>query len=97
MIILFNIYINDLHLVPNICSLESYADDSKLYCFQYKTLTLLLDSWPKIKVGSLPGTVLIVFETKLLLLGTRQMLRKIRDDIPVTLLGKQILFPLLRT
>ena len=28
---LFNIYINDLPLVPNICSLESYVDDSKLY------------------------------------------------------------------
>ena len=29
--VLFNIYINDLLLVPNICSLESYVDDSKLY------------------------------------------------------------------
>ena len=29
--VLFNIYINDLPLVPNICSLESYVDDSKLY------------------------------------------------------------------
>ena len=28
---LFNIYKNDLPLVPNICSLESYVDDSKLY------------------------------------------------------------------
>ena len=28
---LFNIYINDLPAVPNLCSLKSYVDDSQLY------------------------------------------------------------------
>ena len=28
---LFNVYINDLHGIPDYCSLESYVDDSKLH------------------------------------------------------------------
>ena len=43
-LVLFNIYINDLPLVPNICSFESYVDDSKLHIlFPVKDIDIVAD------------------------------------------------------
>ena len=93
---LFNIYINDLPLVPNICSLESYVDDWKLYIsFPVKDIDIvagqLTEDLRRIAAWCCANNLLInPDKTKLLLLGTRQMLRKIPDDIHVTLLGKRL-------
>ena len=93
---LFIIYINDLPLVPNICSLESYVDDSKLdISFPVKDIDIvagqLTEDLRRIAAWCCANSLLInADKTKLLLLGTSQMLRKIPDDIHVTLLGKLI-------
>ena len=82
--------------MPNICSLESYVADSKLYIsFPVKNIDIvagqLTEDLRKIAAWCCANSLLISPDkTKLLLLGTRQMLRKIPDDIHVTLLGKQI-------
>jgi len=94
--VLFNIYINDLPLVPNICSLESYIDDLKLYIsFPVKDIDIvagqLTEDLRRIAGWCCANSLLIYpHKTKLLLLGTRQILHKIPDAIHVTLLGKQI-------
>ena len=96
--VLFNIYINDLSLVTNICSLESFVDDSKLYIsFPVKDIDIdivagqLTEDLRRIAGWCCANSLLInPHKTKLFLLGTRQMLRQIPDDIQVTLLGKQI-------
>ena len=90
------IYINDLPLVPSICSLKSYVDDSKLYIsFPVKDTNIvagqLTEDLRRVAGWCCANSLLInPDKVKLLLLGTRQMLRKIRDDVRVTLLGKQI-------
>ena len=82
--------------MPNICSLESYVDDSKLYIsFPVKDIDIvagqLTEDLRRIGAWCCANSLLInPDKTKLLLLGTRQMLGKIPDDIHVTLLGKQI-------
>jgi len=87
---------NDLPLVPNICSLESYVGDWKLYIsFPVKNIDNVAGQLTKdlrrIAVWCCTNSLLInPNKIKLLLLGTCQMLRKIPDNIHVTLLGKQI-------
>ena len=93
---LFNIYINDLPLVTNICSLESYVDDSKLYIsFPMKDIDIVAEQLTEdlrmIAAWCCANSLLINPEkTKLLLLGTRQMLRSVPEDFHVTLVGKQL-------
>lgn len=94
--VLFNIYINDLPLVTNICSLESYVDDSKLYIsFPVKDIDIvaeqLTEDLRRIAAWCCANSLLInPNKTKLLLLGTRQMLRRVPEDFHVTFLGKQL-------
>ena len=94
--VLFNIYINDLPLMTNICSLESYVDDSKLYIsFPMKDIDIiaeqLTEDLRRIAAWCCANSLLInPDKTKLLLLGTRQMLRSAPEDFHVTLLGKQL-------
>ena len=82
--------------MPNICSVESYVADSKLYVsFPVKNIDIvagqLTEDLRRIAAWCCGNSLLInPDKTKLLLLGTRKMLRKIPDDIHVTLLGKQI-------
>ena len=82
--------------MPNICSLESDVADSKLYIsFPVKNIDIvagqLTEDLRRIAAWCCANSLLInPDKTKLLLLGTRQMLCKIPDDIHVTLLGKQI-------
>ena len=93
---LFNIYINDLPHISNSCSLESYVDYSKLYLsFSVKdaedAAARLTADLQRIAAWCCSHSLLINPDTtKLLLLGTRQMLTKVQDSFPVTLLGKEI-------
>ena len=68
--------------MPNICSLESYVDDSKLYIsFPVKDIDIaagqLTEDLRRIAAWCCANSLLInPDKTKLLLLGTSQMLRK---------------------
>ena len=93
---LFNIYINDLPSVPKVGSLECYVDDSQLYLsFPIRDATLAADQLTEdlrnIAAWSCKNSLLLnPDKTKLLALGTPQMLTKIPDDISITLLSKEI-------
>ena len=94
--VLFNIYINDLPVVPTACSLESYVDDSKLFIsFPIKNVDVvarqLTEDLRGIAAWCCANSLLIdPDKTKLLLLGTRQMLNRVSDDFSVILFGKQL-------
>ena len=92
--LLFNIYINDLPSIPRHCILKSFVDDSKLFLsFYVKDLD---DSTKKFEADLLEVTkwscnnclLRNPYKTKLLLLGTRQMLNKIPHELKVVQLGK---------
>ena len=93
---LFNIYINDLPSVPKVGSLECYVDDSQLYLsFPVRDATLaaaqLTEDLRNIATWCCKNSLLINPEkTKLLVLGTPQLLMKIPDDLSITLLSKEI-------
>ena len=93
---LFNIYINDLPTVPEIGSLESYVDDSKLFLsFPVKDADVvalqITEDLKKIAAWCCHNSLLINPEkTKVLLLGTHQMRKKVPDGFCVTLLGKEL-------
>ncbi|XP_068671396.1 uncharacterized protein [Montipora foliosa] len=93
---LFNIYINDLPSVPKVGSLECYVDDSQLYLsFPVSDTTLAVDQLTEdlrnIAAWCCNNSLLInPDKTKLLVLGTPQMLMKIPDDLSITLLSKII-------
>ena len=90
---LFNIYINDL---PNLCSLKSYVDDSQLYfSFRVKETKVaevhLIEDLQRIAAWCCAHSLLInPDKTKLLLLGTPQMLARVSGGFAVSLLGKEI-------
>ena len=92
---LFNIYINDLPLIPTTGSLESFVDDSKLFVsFPIKNINVvtaqLTEDLRKIAAWCCTNSLLINPEKpKLLLLGTRQMLNKVPDSFGLEILGKQ--------
>ena len=92
---LFNIYLNDLPTIPHFGSLDSYVDDSKLYVsFPVKDVNTivqqinedlsLIASWC-CHNHLLTGPD----KTKLLVMGTRQMLQTL-PDFHITLLEKEI-------
>ena len=93
---LFNIYINDLPTIPEIGSLESYVDDSKLFLsFPVKDTDVvaqqITENLKKIAAWCCHNSLLINPEkTKVLLLRTRQMLKKVHDGFCVTLLEKEL-------
>ena len=93
---LFGLYINDLPSIPEICSLESYVDDSKLYLsFLVKDAddvkALLTADLRRIAIWCCANSLLInPDKTKFLILGSRQMVSRIPDDFHVSLLGKDI-------
>ena len=94
----FNAYINELPGVSDYCSFESSGDDSKLH------LSFLIgdivgaarqisEDLRKVAVWCCQNSLLINPEkTKLLLIGTRQMLQNTPTDLDlhVTLLGKEL-------
>ena len=88
--------INDLPCIPNSSSLESYVDDSKLFVsFVVKEMAdavkRLNEDLRLIAIWCCNHSLLINPEkTKLLVMGTRQLLSTLPEDFHVTLLGKEI-------
>ena len=94
--VIFTIYINDLSNIPKLGSLESHVDDSKLYLsfFVKDTCSVVQqinDDLSKIASWCCYNSLLInPDKTKLMVLGTRQMLQRLPADFHVTLLGKEV-------
>ena len=95
---LFNIYINDLPNVPKESSLESYVDDSKIYlAFPIQDIETaafkLTQDMERITAWCCINSLLVnPKKTKLLLLGTSQMLKKLSGtDFHITVLGEKII------
>ena len=92
---LFTIYLNNIPSIPDVCSLESYVDDSKLYLsFPVAEASNMIQQinkdLEKIASWCCYNSLLINPEkTKQLVLGTRQMLQRLPADFHVTLLGKK--------
>lgn len=93
---LFTIYLNNIPSMPDVCSLESYVDDSKLYIsFPVAEASDMVQQinadLQKVASWCCYNSLLInPDKTKLLVLGTRQMLKRLPDDFQVTLLGKKV-------
>ena len=93
---LFTIYLNNIPSIPDVCSLESYVDDSKLYLsFPVAEASNMIQQinkdLKKIASWCCYNSLLINPEkTKLPVLGTRQMLQRLPADFHVTLLGKKV-------
>ncbi len=95
---LFNIYINDLPNVPKESSLESYVDDSKIYlAFPNQDIASaafkLTQDMERITAWCCINSLLVnPKKTKLLLLGTSKMLKKLSGtDFHITVLGEKII------
>ena len=86
---LFTIYFNNIPSIPDVCSLESYVDDSKLYLLfpvaeVSDTVQQINKDLEKIASWCCYNSLLINPEkTKLLVLGTRQMLQRLPADFQV--------------
>ena len=93
---LFTIYLNDSPSIPDVCSLESDVDDSKLYLsFPVVEASNMVQQinkdLEKIASWCCYNSLLINPEkTKLLVLGTRQMLQRLPTDFHVILLGRKV-------
>ena len=94
---LFTIYMNDLPNIPKFGSLESDFDDSRLYLsFSVKDTCSVVqqikhDNLSKIAYWCCYNSLLInPDKTKLVVLGTRQMLQRLPADFHVSLLGKEV-------
>ena len=93
---LFTTYINDLSNIPKLGSLESHDDDSKLYLsfFVKDTCSVvqqIINYLSKIASWCCYNSLLInPDKTKLIVLGTRQMLQRLPADFYVTLLRKEV-------
>ena len=91
--LLFCIYLNGLPLAPSSCNLESYVDDSKLFLsFPLIELDAAIDKLEQdllsVAQWCCESHLLInPDKTKLLLLGTRQMLNRLPQNLSMSLLG----------
>jgi len=88
--VLFTMYLNNIPFIPDVCSLESYVGDSKLYLsFPVAEASNMIQQIKK--DWCCYNSLLINPEkTKLLVLGTRQMLQRLPADFHVTLLEKKV-------
>ena len=83
--------------VPSLCSLKSYVDDSQLYLtFQAQETVVakvhLIEDLQRIAAWCCAHSLLINLDkTKLLLLGTPQMVACVPDGFAVSFLGKEVL------
>ena len=93
--ILFNIYVNDLPLVPRSCTPDCYVDDSKLYISfpihdSTKAMIEINDDLVRIRNWCFENCLLLnPKKIKLMVYGSRQMPSKL-PDFRVTLLEKVI-------
>ena len=93
---LFCIYLNDLPTAPTFCNLESYVDDSKLFMsFPLVELDAAIEKLEQdlhcVAQWCCENHLLInPDKTKLLFLGTRQMLSRLPEDPRVVFLGKTL-------
>ena len=95
--LLFTIYLNNLHTVIRHCSLESYVDDSKLFMSYPRidmkdTIKNLEENLKRVVHWCCNNRLLInPDKTKVLLIGTRQMLNLLPQEAGnVNLMGKLI-------
>ena len=94
--LLFCIYLNDLPLVPKTCSIESYVDDSKvLLSFTMKDVfnaqRNLEEDLHHVAAWCCKNQLLInAKKTKFLLIGTRQLLRRLPVEMSLSFLGEVI-------
>ena len=94
--LLFCIYVNDLPTAPTFCNLESYVDDSKLFMsFPLVELDAAIEKLEQdlhsVAQWCCENHLLInPDKTKLLFLGTRQMLSRLPEDTKVVFLGKTL-------
>ena len=75
---------------PKFGSLESYVDDSKQYL-----LFSVKDAWSVVQeinddLSKIVSCLINSDKTKLMVVGTRQMLQRLPTDFYVTLLGKKV-------
>ena len=94
---LLTIYLNDISsTILDTCSLESYVDDSKLYFLfpvaeANNMIQQINNDFQKIASWCCHNSLLINPEkTKLLVLGTRQMLQRLPVDFHVSLLRTKV-------
>ena len=94
--LLFCIYINDLSRVPQSSKLESFVDDSKIFMsFPIEDIasakTKIEETLKLVATWFFENKLLINPEkTKLLLIGTRQLLGKLLEEMTITFLGEEI-------
>ena len=92
--LLFCIYISDLPLAPQVCNLESYVDDSKIFLsFPVKDAEsaerVLEEDLRRVATWCCKNQLLINPEkTKFLMVGTQQLLRWLPNEISISFLGK---------
>ncbi|KAL9976676.1 hypothetical protein ACROYT_G014002 [Oculina patagonica] len=93
--LLFNIYVNDLPLVPDHCAPQCYVDDTKLLMsFRLQDQSNAMDKMNKdllkIRNWCFDNQLLLnPDKTKLIIFGSRQMATKVKD-FRLNLLGKEL-------
>ena len=94
--LLFCIYLNDLPLAPSSCNLESYVEDSKLFLsFPLIELDAAIERLEQdlfsVAQWCYENHLLInPDKTKLVFLGTRQMLSKLPQNPSISFLGARL-------
>ena len=94
--LLFCIYISDLPLAPQVCNLESYVDDSKIFLsFPVKDAEsaerVLEEDLRRVAAWCCKNQLLINPEkTKFLMVGTLQLLSRLPNEMAISFLGKEI-------
>jgi hypothetical protein len=94
--LLFCIYINDLSRVPQASELESFVDDSKIFMsFPIEDIasakTKIEEDLKLVATWFFENKLFLNPEkTKLLLIGTRQLLGKLLEETTITFLGEEI-------
>ena len=88
--------LSDLPLAPQVCNLESYVDDSKIFLsFPVKDAEsaerVLEEDLRRVAAWCSKNQLLINPEkTKFLMLGTQQLLHRLPKEIAISFLGKEI-------
>ena len=86
-----------LPLAPQVCNLESYVDDSKIFLsFPFKDTEsaerVLEEDLRRVAAWCCKNQLLINPEkTKFLMVGTQQLLRRLPNEIAISFLGKEII------